>query len=94
MSWPAVAAAWRKWLADLSNTRTQIVVVLLGLHIWAWADVLLRPHSPTHVVELVRITAPVSLAGLLAWAGAKTVGAIYGVYGAHPEVPEQDRGGD
>lgn len=89
MSWQDVRRAWMKWLADLASTRTQIVVVLFVLHIWAWADVLLRPHSPSHVVDLLRITVPFTLSGILAWAGVKALNA----YAPREDLPQQDRGG-
>lgn len=71
--------AWRKWVADLSGTRTQIVVVVLILHISAWVKFMQLADSPEHVIEVLRVTAPVTISGLLAWAGAKTVQQLWGV---------------
>lgn len=67
----SVRAAWAKWLADLASTRVQIVVIVLGLYAWGWVDLLVRPHGPEHVVDLLKAATPVALGGLLAWAGVK-----------------------
>jgi hypothetical protein len=68
-----VKEAWRKWVADLSATRTQLLILVMGMWVWAWVDLLVKPHSPDHVLELLKASTPIILGGVFAWITGKVI---------------------
>jgi hypothetical protein len=68
-----VREAWQKWIADLSATRTQLLILVMSMWIWAWVDLLARPHSPDHVLELLKVSTPIILGGVFAWITGKVI---------------------
>jgi hypothetical protein len=69
----SVKEAWKKWIADLSATRTQLLILVMSMWIWAWADLLIKPHSPDHVLELLKASTPIILGGVFAWITGKVI---------------------
>jgi len=62
-------SAWRKWITDLSGTRQQITVVLLGLLILGFMRGLTLAKDTSDVVSLLQALMPIFTVGILAWFG-------------------------